>query len=227
MTPIADGLGRVRSALEAACRSAGREPGSVNLVAVSKTHPAASISAAYEAGQRDFGENYAAELRDKQEALVLPGLRWHYIGRIQRNKAALVAGAYRVHAVESVLHAEALVRRGPATGVDALVMVNVGGEASKGGVDPAEVVPVVRALHAVPGLRVRGLTCLPPAREDPEEVAPFFAETASLLARCQADGHPMDELSMGMSHDFHVAVRFGATWVRVGTAIFGARGAPG
>jgi pyridoxal phosphate enzyme (YggS family) len=218
---VSTGLRRVRAEIDAACRAAGRDPSEVGLVAVSKVQPVDAIVAAKAAGQLDLGENYAQELRDK--AAVVQGVRWHFIGRVQTNKARYVAPvAFRVHALEEVHHAEALVARAP-HGLDALVAVNVGDEASKGGVQPSDVRERVRALSAVPGLRLRGLMCLPPYREDPEEVAPFFAETKALLDACRADGFALDELSMGMSHDFPVAIRHGATWVRVGTAIFGER----
>jgi len=219
---VATRLAAVRARLDTAAVEAGRDPASVRLVAVSKRHPAEAIAAAHAAGQLDFGENYAQELRDKRRELDRPGLRWHYIGRVQSNKAKYLGGCHRIHALEAVRHAEKLVDRSP-DGVDALVYVDVGGEDSKGGVPPAQVVDRVRALSAVPGVRVRGLMCLPPPCEDPEDVAPYFEQTADLLRQVRGDGHDADELSMGMSHDAHVAVRFGATWVRVGTAVFGPR----
>lgn len=222
MSDVAARWNAVRARLDAAARACGRDPASVHLVAVSKRHPAAAVVAAAAAGQVDFGENYAQELYDKRAEIGDAALRWHFIGRVQTNKAKRLVGCHRVHALEEVRHAEALVARDPA-GVDALVYVDIGSEETKGGVAPGDVVARVRALSAVPGLRVRGLMCLPPPTDDPEGAAPFFAETADLLARCRADGHALDELSMGMSHDAHVAVRFGATWVRVGTDIFGAR----
>lgn len=224
MTDVAAGLARVRAQIAEACRAAGRDPSEVGLVAVGKTKPVELLREAVAAGQLDLGENYAQELRDKAAALAdVPGLRWHYVGRLQSNKAKYVGPvAYRVHALEEVRHAEALAAAAP-DGVDALVAVNVGGEDSKGGVAPGEVVARVRALSAVPGVRIRGLMTIPPYREDPEDVGPSFAELASLRDRVRADGFDAPELSMGMSHDFAVAIRHGATWVRVGTAVFGAR----
>ena len=224
MSPLARRLMEVRARVDAACEAAGRDPGDVGLIAVSKTKPLDDVLAACAVGHRDFGENYARGLRDKQRACDVSDLRWHYIGQIQSNKAGIIASAFRVHALEQVRHAQALVKKASPTGVDALVAVNIGGEESKGGVPPEALLERVRALTAVDGLRVRGLMCLPPFHPDPEEVAPYFQRMAALLETCRADGHEMRELSMGMSHDFHVAVRHGATWVRVGTAIFGARG---
>lgn len=219
---IAARLAEVRARIDAAARAAGRDPATVGLVAVSKTFPVEVAQAAVDAGQRDLGENYAQELRDKA-AVVRGPVRWHFVGRVQSNKARYVASvAYRVHALEEVRHAEALVARAP-DGLDALLYVDIGREPTKGGVPPEAVRERVRELARVPGLRLRGLMCLPPPVEDPEDAAPYFAETAALLAACRADGHALDELSMGMSHDFEVAIRHGATWVRVGTAIFGAR----
>lgn len=218
---VTDRLKAVRSELDAACRSAGRDPSEVQLIAVSKVHPVAAIREAQAAGQLHFGESYAQELRDKSAELT--DVCWHFIGRIQTNKAKYIAPvAHRIHALEQVRHAEALVSRAPGP-LKALVAVNVGREDQKSGVHPDHVVERCKALAAVDGLEVVGLMCLPPIREDPEDVAPFFEELADLAARGRAAGLPLTELSMGMSHDFQVAVRYGATWVRVGTAIFGDR----
>lgn len=222
---IAHRLAAVRRELADACARAGRDPASVRLVAVSKTMPVEVLRAAYDAGQRVFGENYGQELRDKARALPAD-VEWHFIGRLQPNKAKYVAPvAARVHALESVEQAGALAARLPPGRVlDALISVNVGGEGTKGGVVPAALPATVDAVAAVAGIRVVGLMTLPPPREDPEEVAPFFAELAALAAGERARGRPeIVELSMGMSHDFPVAVRHGATWVRVGSAIFGER----
>ncbi len=218
---VARRLAEVRARLDAACRDAGRDPSEVHLVAVSKTHPLAAVEAAADAGQRHFGESYAQELRDK--ARQRPDLTWHFIGRIQKNKARYIAPlAHRIHALETVEQARALARRAPGP-LRCLVAVNVGREPQKSGVLPEEAVARCGELARVDGIEVVGLMCLPPYRDDPEQVAPFFEELADLAARGRAAGHPLTELSMGMSHDFAVAVRHGATWVRVGTAIFGPR----
>ncbi len=218
---IAERLAAVRARVADACAQAGRDPGEVGLIAVSKTRPAALLLEAREAGQVDFGESYAQELRDKGP--VVPGARWHFIGRIQRNKAKYIAPhAYRVHALESVAHAQALAARAPRE-LGCLVAVNVGGEASKGGVAPSEVLDRCEALSAVDGIALKGLMCIPPWRDAPEDCGPFFEELACLAAEGRRRGLPLTELSMGMSHDYPVAIRHGATWVRVGTAIFGVR----
>jgi pyridoxal phosphate enzyme (YggS family) len=208
---IATNLAKIRAGL----------PAQVTLIAVSKMRPAADVREAMTAGQLDFGENYAQELRDK--APEVPGARWHFIGALQRNKVKYVVGrAWLVHDVDSLdLATEIGKRSGPsATGV--LVGVNFG-EEQKSGVPAAQALDLARAIMGVEGVQLRGLMCIPPPSEDPEAAAPFFAELADLAARGRAAGLPLTELSMGMSHDWPVAVRHGATLVRVGTAIFGAR----
>ena len=217
----AERLEAVKARVVAACTAAGRDPAEVGLIAVSKTHPAHVIAEVAAAGHRDFGESYAQELRDK--APQIPDARWPFIGRLQSNKAKYVAPvAHRVHALESVSQAEALAKRasGP---LECLVSVHLGGESSKGGVAPDEALERCATLHAVEGIEIVGLMTLPPFHEDPEDMAPYFAHLADLAARGRAAGLPLHELSMGMSHDFEVAIRHGATWVRVGTAIFGPR----
>jgi pyridoxal phosphate enzyme (YggS family) len=219
----AERLAAVRAGIADAARAAGRDPATIGLVAVSKKHPGSAIRAAYAAGHRDFGENYAQELRDKGAELADLDLRWHYIGRLQSNKAKYVAPlAFRMHALENVSQAEALGKRAPAP-LKCLVSVHLGDEATKAGVAPAVALDRCAELDRVAGIQVVGLMALPPYREDPEDVAPFFEELADLAARGRARGQGLTELSMGMSHDYAVAIRHGATWVRVGTAIFGPR----
>ncbi len=207
---IAENLAHVRSAL----------PASVTLVAVSKTRPSADIREAMAAGQVDFGENYAQELRDK--AAEIEGARWHFIGSLQRNKVKYVVGrATLVHDVDSIELAEEIGKRSAVpTGI--LVGVNFG-EAQKSGVPAAEALGFAKRVVSVPGVALRGLMCIPPPSEEPEAAAPYFAELAGIAAAGRDQGLPLHELSMGMSHDWAVAVRHGSTIVRVGTAIFGAR----
>ncbi len=204
-----------------ACKQAGRQPDTVTLIAVSKTHPPEHIAEAQRLGQVHFGESYAQELRDKARIHTSP--LWHYIGRIQTNKARLIAPvAYRVHALETVRQAEALAARasGP---LHALMSVNIGREASKAGVLPEHTLEQAKTLSRVEGIVLCGLMAMPPVFEDPEDASPFFAEVSKLALDGQHAGLPLHELSMGMSHDFHVAIRHGATWIRVGTALFGPR----
>lgn len=207
--------------LEQACRAAGRDPEEVGLVAVSKNHPIDAIAAAAASGQLHFGESYAQELRDKSRAR--PELRWHFIGRLQTNKAKYIAPvAHRVHGLETVRQAEALAARAPGP-LACLMMVNIGREASKAGVLPSQALERAHALSRVTGIELVGLMALPPRVDDPEQAAPFFEEVQALAAEGRAQGLALSELSMGMSADAHVAVRYGATWVRIGTSIFGPR----
>lgn len=220
---VADRLAALRADIARACADASRAPDSVQLVAVSKKHSVQAIREAYAAGQRDFGENYAQELRAKAQALAdLLDLRWHFIGRLQTNKAKYVAPvSYRVHAIDALKQGEALASRATSP-VSCLVAVH-SGDPSKGGVDPEEALDLCRGLHSTPGVRLRGLMTLPPWTEDPADAAPFFAHLGSLATEGRAQGLPLDELSMGMTHDYRTAIAHGATWVRIGTAIFGPR----
>lgn len=228
MTPddLAHNLAAVRARITQAAVAAGRDPSTVRLVAVTKTFPADVVRLAYDAGLRDFGENYAQEFAEKADALAhLADLRWHFIGHLQRNKARLVASrAAAVHTVDTPRLAEELGRRASETtrALDVYAQVNVGGEAQKSGCAPAELAAVLDAISAAPSLRLRGLMTVPPHTDDPTEAAPFFRALAALR-----DAHGgvarLPELSMGMTHDLEVAVACGATVVRVGSALFGAR----
>jgi hypothetical protein len=219
---VAERLAGVRARLAEACRAAGRDPLLVRLVAVSKTQPAAAVREAYAAGQRDFGENYAQELRDKARELAdLPDLRWHFVGGLQTNKVKLVVGtAHLFHALDSLRLAQALDQRQALGGgvLETLVEVNVGLEPQKHGVVAVELPGLLEACRGLPHLRVTGLMCIPPLDTDAESHRPHFRALRALAA-----DHGLRELSMGMTDDFAVAIQEGATMVRVGTAIFGAR----
>ena len=221
---IADRWRAVRARVDVASERAGRAPGDVTIVAVSKTHPAAAVREAAAAGATDFGENYAQELADKRREL--PELRWHFIGRLQRNKAKLVAGQVAlIHAVDSLELAGELAKRAAGTLQAVLISVNVAGEATKGGVTPATAPALARSLSGIAGLRLDGLMTMPPPADDPEASRPAFLALAALRdALEQQLGHPLPVLSMGMSGDYEVAIACGATHVRIGTAIFGERG---
>ena len=219
---IASAIQRVRLRIERACERAGREQGSVQLVAVSKGHPEEAIRAAYDAGMRTFGENYAQELAAKASALSdLQDIRWRFIGHLQRNKIKLIEGARAtVDTVDSVRLAQAISTRAAtrATNVEALLQVNVGGEAQKSGCTPEEVPQLVEAVRVLPNVTLRGLMTVAPHLDDVEATRPFFAALREL-----AEAHGLPELSMGMTHDLEQAVVEGATMLRIGTAIFGPR----
>lgn len=216
---VADGLREVRARIEAACRRAGRDPAGVELIAVSKLQPEALIREAYAVGQRAFGENYAQELRDKAAHLAdLPGLRWHAIGPLQTNKAKYVArAAHAFHALDRLEVAQELSRRRQGGALRVFVEVWPG-EAGKSGVRAEDAPALVEQARALPGLEVAGLTIMPPLAEEPGASRPYFRRLRELAA-----GLGLRELSMGTTSDFEVAVEEGATLVRVGTAIFGAR----
>lgn len=203
-----------------ACAASARADASVRLLAVSKFHGADAVRAAYRVGQRDFGESYAQELAEKAKLLGdCPELRWHFIGPVQTNKAKLIAQyACMVHAIESERAALALDRAAALQGrtLDATIQVNVAGEAQKHGVAPADLPALLAALADLRNLRVVGLMTLPPPARETADAA--FAELARLAAV-----HGLRELSMGMSDDLDLAIARGATWVRIGSAIFGDR----
>lgn len=233
---IAGRLTALRSAIAAACERAGRDPHGVRLLAVSKLQPVSAIVEALAAGQQHFGENYAQELRDKDAELrPLPeaaGLTWHFIGPLQRNKVHLVLGrAALIHSVDRIELIEALrARHGRSEGAppqDVLIEVSLAGEAQKAGCDPSAVPQLLHAIALSGGsLRCRGLMCVPPLSDDPEASRPYFRRLRQLREEWGQTPRPhveLAELSMGMSHDFAVAIEEGATLVRIGTALFGPR----
>jgi pyridoxal phosphate enzyme (YggS family) len=225
---VAANLADVMRRIAAACARAGRDPAAVTLVGVTKTVPVPAIRAALDAGLAVLGENRVQEALPK--LAELPGARWHFIGELQRNKARRVAEQFElIHSVDSLRLGETLARIGDELGrpVPALVEVNVGGEATKAGIEPEELEPLLCGLAGRSGLAIRGLMAVPPPLDDPEEARPFFRRLAALAHAAAALGLPgiaMDQLSMGMTHDFEVAIEEGATFVRVGTGIFGVRG---
>jgi hypothetical protein len=224
MGAIAEALARVRARIDAAARAAGRSPDQVLLVAVSKGQPASAIASAHAAGQITFGENYAQELAAKAEELSSLGITWHFIGHLQRNKVkAVVRHARVIETVDRVELGREIAKHATEP-VDVLVEVNVGRESQKAGCAPPDLVPLVRALKGVEGLRLRGLMTVPPLGADAESSRRYFSALRELAATArQAGDDPGPHLSMGMSQDFEVAIAEGATMVRVGTAIFGPR----
>jgi pyridoxal phosphate enzyme (YggS family) len=225
MGRIAERLAEVRGRIDAAARRAGRSPESVTLVAVAKGQPAESVRAAFEAGCRDVGESYVQELVAKTEALALDGLRWHHIGHLQRNKVKAVVGrVVLVHGVDSTRLLAEIDRRAVEAGarVAVLAEVNLAAEASKSGCAPAELGALLAAADRASAVELRGLMAIPPAADDAEPSRRWFRELAA-LRDAHGGAARLPELSMGMSHDYELAVEEGATLVRVGTAIFGER----
>ena len=233
MTPpdaIADNLAAVRDRIAGAARRAGRDPSEITLIAVSKTFGADLVRAAWHAGQRDFGENKVQEGEQKIAATAdLHGARWHLIGHLQSNKARKAAAAFgAIHSVDSLELLEKLDAAAAAHGTrpEVLVQADLAGEATKFGAGEPDVEQMVRRALDARAVRLAGLMLLPPWNENPEETRPWFARLRALRERFTSAGVPAEalrHLSMGMSHDFEVAVEEGATMVRVGTAIFGAR----
>ena len=229
---IKDSLARVRAAVAQAAARAGRRPEEVKLIAVSKTFDAAAVQQAVDAGALDLGENRVQEAAGKVDLVKADGLRWHLIGHLQSNKARLAVKTFDViHTVDTVELAERLDRvcGEEQRRLDVLVQVDLGHEATKTGADESEVAAIVAALDRAERLSLKGLMTLPPLFEEAERARPFFRRLRDIrdeLNRQRPAGGRLAELSMGMSHDFHVAIEEGATMVRVGTAIFGARTKP-
>ena len=223
-------LAQVRERIATAAARCGRESTEVTLVAVSKTHPAEAIREALRAGLTDFGENRVQEAESKIPLVKDEDARWHLIGHLQANKARRAVKLFDViHTVDSTSLAQRLDRAcGDEQRKELLVLIQVdlAGEATKSGVAESKLSDLVESVRHCPRLRLTGLMILPPFFEDPEQVRPFFKRSRELRDEIQAGGHFGDqpgELSMGMSHDFEVAIEEGATIVRVGTAIFGER----
>ncbi len=230
---LRDNLESVRARIATACARAGRDPAEVRLLPVSKTKPEATLRLAYAAGCRQLGENKPQEAYRKWEAMAdLSDLQWSVIGHLQTNKAKLVARfASEFQALDSLRVAEALERRLQTEGraLDVFVQVNTSGEASKYGLAPEEVLAFLRALPAFPALRVRGLMTLAVFSAEPQRVRDCFARLRGLRDQLRDNapaGIDLDGLSMGMSGDYEIAIEEGATVVRVGQAIFGARALP-
>lgn len=226
MGAISAALQACRDRIEGACSRAARSSGCARLLAVSKTFTADAIREAHGAGQAAFGESYLQEALPKLQALADLALEWHFIGPLQSNKTRHVAENFAwVHAVDREKIAQRLSEQRPATlpPLNVCIQVNLSGEASKRGVSADRALPLTRALLELPRLRLRGFMTLPEASDDDALPRARFRTLAQLLTRARAEGMDLDTLSMGMSHDLEAAVEEGATIVRVGTAIFGAR----
>ena len=225
---IIENLVGVRERISTCCHACGRDPEGVTLLAVSKTRPAQDLRSAYGAGQRHFGENYLQEALAKQEEVSDLDIEWHFIGPLQSNKTRAVAEHFHwVHSVERLKIAQRLSAQRPADlpPLNLCLQVNIDGEASKSGVAPSEVEALAHAVAELPNIRLRGLMAIPAPQEEAAAQRRPFAAMAELLQRLRAQlpDQPLDTLSMGMSGDMEVAIECGATMVRIGTDIFGAR----
>jgi len=224
-----ENIGRVRERIANACRRAGRRPEEVKLVAVSKTVPPELIRRAFEAGLHDFGENRVQEANAKRPALSDLTVTWHMVGHLQSNKAKLARELFHVvHSVDSLRLAQKLDQAAVCADdkLPVLLQVNLGDELTKSGAREEEISQLAEQVGRLKTLELRGLMVLPPFFEDPEQARPFFRrlrELAKLLEALNLPNVSMQELSMGMSHDFEIAIEEGSTAVRIGTAIFGPR----
>lgn len=227
MNEIPSRLADVRRRIAAAAVAAGRAAEDVQLLAVSKTKPVEDILAAWSGGQRRFGENYLQDALPKIHALSAYPIEWHYIGRLQGNKTAEVAGNFAwVHSLDQLRHALRLDRQRPPELPPLMVciQVNLSGETSKGGVSADALPELVAAVSELPGLRLRGLMTMPDPTYPGDRTRATFRRLHQLLSELRQSGRPLDTLSMGMSADLELAIAEGATIVRIGTDVFGPRG---
>jgi PLP dependent protein len=228
MRTVADNLSAVKERIAKAASRAGRDPEGITLVAVTKTMPVERIREAIEAGQQVFGENRVQEAQTKVEALGRQ-VHWHLIGHLQRNKVKFACDLFDlIESVDSLPLAQEINARAARHGIvmPILVQVNIGDETTKSGVDASEALTLVQQIATLPHVAIKGLMCVPPAVEIAEHARPYFVALRTLaeqIAQARIPTVSMAELSMGMSHDFEVAIEEGATMVRVGSAIFGPR----
>lgn len=224
MTP----LEKIKNEIEISCQGCGRKASEVTLIAVSKLQPFLKIRELASEGQHQFGENYVQELQGKIAESASLNLKWHFIGHLQKNKAKLISGKCElIHSVDSLSLAELLGRRA----VDAeqteniLFQINLGGESSKDGFSRVDFLQQWPQLQAIPGLRIHGLMTMPPLQNSPEENRKYFRELKEILETLprRTEGHPLNQLSMGTSHDFKIAIEEGSTLIRLGTVLFGER----
>lgn len=223
MSTIAANISTLGERINAAALAAQRDPATIGLLAVSKTKPASALREAYAGGLCDFGENYLQEALGKQLELADLPLCWHFIGPIQSNKTRAIAENFAwVHSVDRLKIAQRLSEQRPADlpPLNICIQVNVSGEASKSGCTPADLPALAAAISALPRLKLRGLMAIPEPTDDSAEQNAAFAAVRSLQEQLNL---PLDTLSMGMSHDLEAAIAQGASWVRIGTALFGAR----
>jgi pyridoxal phosphate enzyme (YggS family) len=226
MRSVRENLQAVRERIARAAAAAGRDAGTVRLVAVSKAHPAARIAEAHAAGQRAFGENYVQEALEKMDALGALDLEWHLVGPLQSNKTRLAAERFdwvQTLASERIARRLSAQRPEGRAPLNVLVQVNVSGEATKSGVAPEAAAALAHAVARLPNLRLRGLMGIPEPSAEPALQRARFRALRELFEELRRQGLALDTLSMGMSDDMEAAIAEGATMVRIGTAIFGAR----
>ncbi len=230
MSSIADNIGTVTRRIQKATLKAGRKPGSVHLLAVSKTRPVNDLRTAYDAGQRAFGESYVQEALDKMDALAdLEDIEWHFIGPVQSNKTRQIAGSFDwVHSVDRLKIAHRLdEQRGNALSpLNVCLQVNINNEDTKAGCALEDLTELADAIEDMPNLSLRGLMAIPDPDQPEAELRSSFRKLANALKKLRQEAPgcgPLDTLSMGMSGDLEMAIEEGATWVRVGTALFGPR----
>ena len=223
---IAANLERVREQIARSAGRARRDPASIRLIAVTKTFSAETVRAAYECGLRDFGENRVQEFAEKRQQLNLPDARFHLIGHLQSNKVIQALPFSWIHTVDSERVARRLdeASAGANKTISALIQVKLDSDPARSGVDPADVEEMASFLASLEHLKLAGLMCLPPYTDDPEGARPYFRRVRELRDRLRASGYTqVEELSIGMTHDYPVAIEEGATMVRIGTALFGPR----
>jgi pyridoxal phosphate enzyme (YggS family) len=223
---IAENVKNIRQRIINACRRVHRNPEEITLIAVSKTFGAGDIKKVVEAGLYDIGENYVQELRQKRGEVPDERVRWHFIGHLQSNKIKYIGDwIHMIHAVDSLSLGEQLSKWSGKTGrkIDVLVEVNTGDEESKFGVSLVDTEKFVKDLSKLPNINLKGLMTIGPFLSNPEDSRPAYRALARLKKSLEDEGLKMPVLSMGMSHDFEVAIEEGATMVRIGTAIFGSR----
>ena len=226
MTNVTQNLLKIRQRIQQACNGCSRDPAEVNLLAASKKHPAAAIRVAFEAGQKAFGENFVQEALGKQRQLQNLDIEWHFIGRIQSNKTREIATCFDwVHSIDRLKVAKKLSAHRPPeqTDLEVCLQVALSDESGKSGVQPDRLADLASQVAALPGLRLRGLMCIPPASQDSSRQRHWFARLASLQNELNRLGLGLDTLSMGMSNDLEAAIAEGSTLVRLGTAVFGTR----
>lgn len=226
MIRVTENFRKIQDLLAKAAAEASREPGTIRLLAVSKKKPVEAVLQAVSAGQRDFGENFVQEALQKMDEAGRDDLIWHFIGHLQTNKTRPVAERFHwVHTVDRLKIAERLSRQRPhyAGDLNVCIQVNIDGEAAKAGVAPADLRQLAQAVAELPALKLRGLMCMPAVRPDFERQRQPFASMWELKDSLQESGISLDTLSMGMTADYRAAIHEGATIVRIGTALFGAR----